>query len=60
VFALITDPTFQKQVCERTRPLSYDVDVHTVDGDTFVRVRSEISASELPRLAADWSAGRFS
>jgi hypothetical protein len=27
------------------------VDVHTVNGDTLVRVRSEIAATELPRLA---------
>lgn len=51
VFAIITDPTFHEQVCERTRALSYDVTVGRTNGDTLVRIRREMPGTDLPEVA---------
>ena len=50
VFAIITDATFQEQVCERTRALSYDVSVDRANDDTVVRIR-EMPGTGVPEIA---------
>jgi uncharacterized protein YndB with AHSA1/START domain len=51
VFAIVTDPTFREQACEKTRALSYDVEVTEFAGDIVVRVRREMSSGEVPDIA---------
>lgn len=50
VFAIITDVTFQSQVCERTHAALYSVSVDTADGDTLVRIRREVPEADVPEL----------
>lgn len=51
VFAIITDVTFQEQVCERLRALSYDVASDDSGEDLVLRVRWETSPDELSSVA---------
>ncbi|MFF0344302.1 DUF2505 domain-containing protein [Kribbella sp. NPDC004875] len=51
VFAIVTDTTFREQACERTKALSYDVQVSTSGADTVVRVRREMPATDIPDMA---------
>ncbi len=51
VFAMITDATFQEQVCERIRPRSYDVAVREAGTDTVVRVWWETRSVDVPAVA---------
>jgi uncharacterized protein YndB with AHSA1/START domain len=51
VFAIITDATFREQACEKTKALSYDVDVKESGGDTIVRVRREMPSDNVPDIA---------
>ena len=39
VFAIVTDATFREQACQKTKALSYDVEVTESGGDTIVRVQ---------------------
>ncbi len=48
VFAIITDATFREQACEKTKALSYDVEVKESGGDTIVRVRREMPSDNVP------------
>jgi len=51
VFAIITDATFREQACEKTKALSYDVQVTESGGDTVVRVRREMPSDDVPDIA---------
>ncbi|MGH3370402.1 MAG: DUF2505 domain-containing protein [Nocardioidaceae bacterium] len=51
VFAIITDATFRKQACEKTKALSYDVTVSESGGDTVVRVQREMPSDNVPDIA---------
>lgn len=51
VFAIVTDATFREQACEKTKALSYDVDVTESGGDTVVRVRREMPSADVPDIA---------
>ena len=51
VFAIVTDATFREQACEKTKALSYDVQVSESGGDTIVRVRREMASDDVPDIA---------
>lgn len=51
VFAIVTDTTFREQACEKTKALSYDVQVSTSGGDTIVRVSRKMEATDIPDMA---------
>ena len=51
VFAIVTDKTFREQACEKTKALSYDVNVNQSGGDTVVRVSREMEAKDIPDMA---------
>lgn len=51
IFAIVTDATFREQACEKTKSLSYDVDVSESGGDKVVRVRREMPADSVPDIA---------
>src|SRR6266545_57570 len=51
VFAIITDATFREQACEKTKALSYDVEVKESGGDTIIRVRREMPSDNVPDIA---------
>jgi len=51
VFAIVTDSTFREQACEKTKALSYDVQVTESGGDTIVRVSREMPANDVPDIA---------
>jgi len=51
IFAIVTDKTFREQACQRTKALSYDVQVSQSGGDTVVRVSREMRAANLPDMA---------
>jgi hypothetical protein len=51
VFAIVTDKTFREQACEKTKALSYDVNVSQSSGDTVVRVSREMEAKDIPDMA---------
>jgi hypothetical protein len=51
VFAIVTDKTFREQACEKTKALSYDVNVSQSGGDTVVRVSREMEAKDIPDMA---------
>lgn len=51
VFAIVTDPAFREQACEKTKALSYDVKVSTSGGDTVVRVSRKMEAKDIPDMA---------
>ena len=51
VFAIVTDATFREQACEKTKALSYDVQVSTSGGDTIVRVSRKMEAVDIPDMA---------
>jgi len=51
VFAIVTDTTFREQACEKTKALSYDVQVSQSGGDTVVRVKREMPADDVPDIA---------
>jgi hypothetical protein len=51
VFAIVTDATFREQACEKTKALSYDVEVKESGGDTIVRVRREMPSDNVPDIA---------
>ena len=51
VFAIVTDTTFREQACEKTKALSYDVQVSESGGDTVVRVKREMPADDVPDIA---------
>ena len=51
VFAIVTDTTFREQACQKTKALSYDVQVSESGGDTVVRVRREMPANNIPDMA---------
>jgi hypothetical protein len=51
VFAIVSDPAFREQACERTKALSYDVDVSPSGGDTVVRVSRKMPATNIPDMA---------
>jgi hypothetical protein len=51
VFAIVTDKTFREQACEKTKALSYDVQVSHSGGDTVVRVSREIATAKAPDMA---------
>lgn len=51
VFAIVTDATFREQACEKTKALSYDVQVTESGGDTIVRVSREMPANDVPDIA---------
>ena len=50
VFAIITDTTFQEQVCQRLSALSYDVAVDS-DDDVVLRVRWETPPADISGVA---------
>ena len=51
VFAIVSDATFREQACEKTKALSYDVQVTESGGDTIVRVSREMPANDVPDIA---------
>ncbi|GAA1577266.1 hypothetical protein GCM10009804_37330 [Kribbella hippodromi] len=51
VFAIVTDPAFREQACEKTKALSYDVRVSTSGGDTIVAVTRKMEAVDIPDMA---------
>src|SRR4051794_13887117 len=51
VFAIVTDKTFREQACEKTKALSYDVQVSQSGGDTVVRVSREMPTANVPDMA---------
>ena len=51
VFAIVTDATFREQACEKTKALSYDVQVTESGGDTIVRVSRVMPANDVPDIA---------
>ena len=51
VFAIVTDATFREQACEKTKALSYDVQVTESGGDTIVRVSREMPSDDVPDFA---------
>ncbi|RZU15768.1 uncharacterized protein DUF2505 [Kribbella rubisoli] len=51
VFAIVTDTTFREQACEKTKALSYDVQVSTSGADTIVRVSRKMPAVDIPDMA---------
>ena len=51
VFAIVTDATFREQACEKTKALSYDVQVTESGGDTIVRVSREMPSDDVPDIA---------
>jgi Protein of unknown function (DUF2505) len=51
VFAIVTDATFREQACEKTKALSYDVQVTESGGDTIVRVSRVMPADDVPDIA---------
>jgi hypothetical protein len=51
VFAIVTDATFREQACEKTKALSYDVQVSESGGDTIVRVSREMPSENVPDIA---------
>lgn len=51
VFAIITDATFQEQVCQRLHAPSYDVAVGDSGDDMVLRVRWETSPTGVPSVA---------
>ena len=51
VFAIVTDATFREQACEKTKALSYDVQVTESGGDTIVRVSREMPSNDVPDIA---------
>ncbi|MDX2972114.1 DUF2505 domain-containing protein [Kribbella solani] len=51
VFAIVTDPAFREQACEKTKALSYDVRVSTSGGDTIVSVTRKMEAVDIPDMA---------
>src|SRR6266571_3446946 len=51
VFAIVTDATFREQACEKTKALSYDVQVSESAGDTVVRVSREMPSDDVPDIA---------
>lgn len=51
VFAIVTDATFREQACEKTKALSYEVQVSESGGDTVVRVQRVMPAKDVPDIA---------
>lgn len=51
VFAIVTDTTFREQACAKTKALSYDVQVSESGGNTVVRVKREMAATDIPDMA---------
>jgi len=51
VFAIVTDATFREQACQKTKALSYDVQVSKSGGDTVVRVQREMPSDDVPDIA---------
>jgi len=51
VFAIVTDATFREQACQKTKALSYDVQVRESGGDTIVRVSREMPSDDVPDIA---------
>ncbi|WP_433166623.1 DUF2505 domain-containing protein [Kribbella sp. CA-247076] len=51
VFAIVTDATFREQACEKTKALSYAVEVTESGGDTVVRVQREMPSHDVPDIA---------
>lgn len=51
IFAIVTDPAFREQACEKTRALSYQVTVTESGGDTVVRVQREMPSDDVPDIA---------
>lgn len=57
VFAMLTDPTFQAEVCQATGALSHSVDVQESDGGATVTTAREMPTDQFPdfvkRLVGD-------
>ncbi|TCC45621.1 DUF2505 domain-containing protein [Kribbella capetownensis] len=51
VFAIVTDATFREQACEKTKALSYNVEVAKSGSDTVVKVRREMPSDGVPDFA---------
>jgi hypothetical protein len=51
VFAIVTDATFREQACEKTKALSYSVEVSESGGDTIVKVQRELPSDDVPDIA---------
>jgi uncharacterized protein YndB with AHSA1/START domain len=51
VFAIVTDATFREQACEKTKALSYSVEVTESGGDTIVKVQREMPSDDVPDIA---------
>ncbi len=51
VFAIVTDATFREQACEKTKSLSYAVEVTESGGDTIVKVQREMPSNDVPDIA---------
>ena len=51
VFAIVTDATFREQACEKTKALSYNVEVTKSGSDTVVKVRREMPSDGVPDFA---------
>jgi hypothetical protein len=51
VFAIVTDATFREQACEKTKALSYAVEVTESGGDTIVKVEREMPSDDVPDIA---------
>ena len=51
VFAIVTDTTFREQACEKTKALSYNVEVTKSGSDTVVMVRREMPSDGVPDFA---------
>ncbi|MEV0288351.1 MULTISPECIES: DUF2505 domain-containing protein [unclassified Kribbella] len=51
VFAIVTDATFREQACQKTKALSYSVEVTESGGDTIVKVQREMPSDDVPDIA---------
>ncbi len=51
VFAIVTDATFREQACQKTKALSYAVEVTESGGDTIVKVQREMPSDDVPDIA---------
>ena len=48
VFAMLTDPDFQRQVCEATGAIDHSVDVETAGGGATITTTRTLPADDLP------------
>ena len=49
--AIVTDATFREQACQKTKALSYSVEVTESGGDTIVKVQREMPSDDVPDIA---------